>query len=195
MEHRRSAASRGITLVELMIVVAIIGVLAVLATVGYGKWVSSSKMAEGTNMVAAIRNGQENYFSQAGKYLDVSKTLNKGDLFPAMTPTDAKVPWVGECVWCNVVGGFQKLGVKSDKPVYFGYATVAGDETKDPDARGAVFTEKGSAVKWTNEAGGVPFTKPWFIVAALADTNGNGKYAGVCATSFGSRVIIDNEGE
>jgi type IV pilus assembly protein PilA len=195
MEYRRSAASRGITLIELMIVVAIIGVLAVLAAVGYGRWISASKMAEATNMVAAIRNGQENYYSQTARYLDVSKTLNNGDLFPAKNPNNGKTPWAGDCGWCNVVGGFQKLGVKSDKPVYFGYATVAGDETKDPAARGAQFMSKGTGVDWSAENGGAAFTKPWFIAAALADTNGNGKYAGVCATSFGKRVIVDNEGE
>jgi len=45
---------RGFTLVELMIVVAIVGVLAMLAVVGYRKMIANSKTAEARNSLGAI---------------------------------------------------------------------------------------------------------------------------------------------
>jgi type IV pilus assembly protein PilA len=190
MQHR-AHASRGMTLVELMMVVAIIAVLAVLAAVGYGRWIASSKMAEATNMVASIKNGQENYFSQAGHYLDVSNSLNVGEMYPARDPGPAKTAWGGDCSVCKA--DWKRLGVKADAPVYFGYATVADDAT-DPGGKGANVVLSTGPVNWINEAGGA-INKPWFIAVARADTNGNKKYATVVAFSFGSRVITDNEGE
>ncbi|MBI2389335.1 MAG: prepilin-type N-terminal cleavage/methylation domain-containing protein [Deltaproteobacteria bacterium] len=197
----RSAASRGVTLVEVLVVSAIIGVLAVLASVGYGRWVASSKMAEATNMVAGIKDAQENYYSQAGTYLDVSNSIAPGYLYPAKTPGPTKVAWGDKCDWCK--NDWKRLGIKADKPMYFGYATVADGDACDPSCRGLSFTTgttggggatKGGAIVWTKEAGG-PIAKPWFVVAAYADTNGNGVYAKVLGMSFNSRLVIDGEGE
>jgi len=190
MQHTRQG-SRGITLVELMAVAAIIGVLALLASVGYGRWIQSAKMAEATNMVGAIKNGQENYFSQAGRYLDVSPGVDVGSLYPLRDPGPGKTAWGAPCSYCKA--DWQKLGVRADAPVYFSYATVA-DDALDPAARGVVFKLESGAVDWNKEAGG-PITKPWYIVTAMADQNGNKKYAKVVGMSFNSRIITDAEGE
>jgi type IV pilus assembly protein PilA len=166
-------------------------VLAVLAAVGYGKWIASAKMAEATNMVASIKNGQENYFSQAGHYLNVSSGVDVGDLYPAKDPGPSKVAWGPDCSWCKA--DWKRLGVRADAPVYFGYATIADDAT-DPAGRGAVVPIAGKPINWTTEAGGA-INMPWFIAVAKADTNGNKRYATVVGTSFNGRIITDGEGE
>lgn len=178
--------SRGITLIELMIVVAIIGVLAVLGSVGYSRWIRSVKMTEAGEMVSAIRTGQDNYFTQAGKYLDVSAGTTPGNLFPEKNGKK-KAAWLDDCTWCTAKDGFRKLGVKADKPVYFGYATMAGDETKDPKV--AVCNFKGKAIDW-----GTP-TQGWYVIVAMADSNENGVYASVCTSSLNTHLFTDNEGE
>src|SRR5580700_12320022 len=68
--------SRGFTLIELMIVVAIIGVLSLLAVVGYRKLIQTSHVTEATGMVQNIRIAQEAYHSETQQYAYLSSAEN-----------------------------------------------------------------------------------------------------------------------
>jgi type IV pilus assembly protein PilA len=179
------------SLVELMAVVAIIGVLAVLAGVGYGRWTRSARTAEATNLVGAIRTGQEAYFSQTNQYLDLSKSTDVGDLHPG-PPLQKKQSWEVACKGCNPDADWSRLGVKATEPVWFGYATIAGTEGVEPKARANVRLSSGSDVVWN--AGRVP-DRPWFVVVARADANGDGKFATVWGSSFSGQIFTDGDGE
>lgn len=75
-------ASRGFTLIELMIVVAVIGILAAIAYPSYQEYVRKAKRAEGRTALMELLQQQERYMTQRNTYLefpaDNSTTLFKG---------------------------------------------------------------------------------------------------------------------
>lgn len=183
---------RGFTLVELMAVVAIIGVLAALGFVGYRRWVRNAYVAEGTNMIGAIKEAEEHWFSQTHRYLDVSAGLGVGNLYPAPTPGKTVTPWGAPCTSCKT--DWRRLDVSATEPVWFGYAVVADTELCDPACKGVnVSTTKGKIDFTALNRGAV--TKPWFVAEAMADTDGNGVFCTIVGHSFGTDLIVDNEGE
>lgn len=65
----RSASSlSGFSLVELMIVVVIIGILASVATAGYGRWVAKARKGEVTAMLAEISAKEQIYLMEFGAF-------------------------------------------------------------------------------------------------------------------------------
>ena len=190
--QRRDARTRGFTIIELMIVVAIIAVISLIAVVGYRRWIASARLAEATNMVGAIGHAQEDFKSQTGYYLDVSGGPLPPNMYPAATPGNFYTPWGGACASCKVP--WRKLNVTADAPVLFGYATVADGEACDPSCHGVTLTLSAGAVNFPGLNGGA-IQKPWYVTTATADTDGNGKFVLIVGHSFGHDLIVDNEGE
>jgi type IV pilus assembly protein PilA len=166
---------RGFTLIELMIVVTIVGVLAVLAVVGYRKIVLSSKMTEANGMISAIRIAQEAYKSERGIYADIGAT--------PCPRSGLEVPII-KTVWAPTCNGgtatWATLPVHVDGPVQFGYATMASGA---PNGFGVV------------DVAGLDTTIPWYIVHAQADLDGQGApYTELVATSQGNNIWSKGDG-
>jgi type IV pilus assembly protein PilA len=66
----------GFTLIELMIVVAIIGILAAIAIPNFLRFQLKAKSSEGKTNLAAIRTAEQSYYSEFGIYVssDASPT-------------------------------------------------------------------------------------------------------------------------
>src|SRR5690554_7563431 len=106
--------NKGFTLVELMIVVAIIGILAAIAIPAFLKYIKSSKAAEATGIMKKMSEGAKGYFTSEQKY---SVAADRGDQpWHEAVPADQAKKAGYPVIWDNYVfpGGadykFNKIG-------------------------------------------------------------------------------------
>ena len=104
---------KGFTLIELMIVVAIIGILAAIAIPNFLRFQLKSKSSEGKVNLAAIRTAEESYLAEFGNY-------------EAAAPAPGTAPTTTKTVWPATAPGFDTLGWSPEGSVFFQYAITTG---------------------------------------------------------------------
>ena len=107
----------GFTLLELMIIVVIIGILATVAIPTFTGYIYRSRVTEATTFLSEIKQRQESYRDEFGRYADVSSSIT--DFHPTSTPGADPVMWENDAEWTQ-------LGAQPDGPIRFRYCTVAG---------------------------------------------------------------------
>ncbi|VVS90848.1 type IV pilin protein [Desulfoluna spongiiphila] len=105
---------KGFTLIELMIVVAIIGILAAVAIPNFRNYQLKSKESEAKINLAAIGVAQEAYFAEYDEYV------------PCTTkPTLPGGSGASKRTWSGAAPGFDSIGFQpKDSTVYFSYGSV-----------------------------------------------------------------------
>jgi prepilin-type N-terminal cleavage/methylation domain-containing protein len=172
----------GFTLMELMIVVAIIGILATLAVFMFTKHVAKAKASEVPALFAELKIREQQYHLENEQYL--STGANDDDYFPSATPPGSSPQSYSR----DDNAAWKSLKVNSDKTqLYCVYVAIAGlgddDANIGPKADGAPFN--------LTEA---PATN-WYYLMAECDFDGDGNTSIYYALSDTEGTIVSNPGE
>jgi len=181
----RNKSTKGFTLIELMIVVAIIGILAAIAIPNFLRFQLKSKSSEGKVNLAAIRTAEESYYAEYGLYIAAAAS-------PAASGQNLKVPFVD----AGAAGAsFNDIGWSPEGDVFFQYAVAlqgttgyTADASADIDADGTAqvwgYVHPDTAGVAVAGAQACPATGVWDgTAAALFNT------VGPCAQGHGQSIF------
>ena len=144
VQSRRLARERGYTLIELMVVVAIVGILAFIAIPAFAGYRYRTRVSEAVTFLGEIREREEAYRAEFGQYCAAS--WNPTDVAPVNSVQDFDT---SDPQW-------SMLGASPDGPVRFRYQVLAGLPGDD------------------SGIAGYPTNDFWFVTHAEADLDGDG---------------------
>jgi type IV pilus assembly protein PilA len=170
---------RGVTLVELMVVIAMVGILSAIAIAGVRHYTGKVINQEAPAIIASIKAAQEMYRNQMSEYLNVSSSL--GACFPFNDPEQlgsVAVQWGDDNA--NDLANWNLLGVEVNGPVRFCYSVVAGAAGETPPSLSAECPFPYVLPSAPNS--------PWYVIQATGDPNNSGRYTCYASSSFGEWV-------
>ncbi len=132
---------KGFTLIELMIVVAIIGILAAIAVPNFLNYQLKSKTAEAKTNLGAIRTSQEAFNAEMDRYKACAAT-------PAGTVGKTKRPWSG-----GGKANFDSIGFEPAGDVYYNYSATLTTTAFTLTATGDLDAD-GTSVNFTMDSTG-----------------------------------------
>lgn len=203
--------TQGFTLIELMITVAIVGILASVAIPSYLHYIRQSYVNEAVTSIASIKSAEEQYFTTNNCYTEA-------DPSPAAMPSGTSVTWPTTAIngW-----GQSALAVRPDARVRFQYrvyatnawtstascgvvgGTAAANRTRVNTALLALGPTNGSCVPdgVSTGAGALintsVFPNHWYVVVAQGNLDGDaGDTNSILVSAVDdSRIIRCFEGE
>ena len=166
----RTRAQQGYTLIELMIVVAITGILAAIALPSYRSYMQRSKTSEAITFLSEIRQRQEAYRAEFGQYCSASAApgtaISGGGWNPPVLPTG------GSRTVFSTQPGWTDLGAAPHGPSLFQYRTTAGPPGTNPGVPS------------------FPSNDFWFVAHARGDLDDDGDVVIFEVISASNRMFI-----
>ena len=167
----------GFTLIELMVVVAIIAILAAIAIPQYRKFQLRSKTVEAKENIGAIVTAEEGFAAEHGQYAQCSKD-------PTGKPGPAKQAWVSKNG-----KGFDLIGFKPAGDVYYVYGVTKYTATASHDA--TTYTTDTSITNGQITNGVNMTSNDDIIIAATGDLDGDGTKGSFYRTDENTQILGD----
>lgn len=143
---------KGFTLIELMIVVAIIGILAAIAIPNFLQYQLKAKTSEAKTNIGSIRTSQEAFKAEHDFY---ATCVNN----PGLALTTAKQPWTNPGV---ATQGWLEIGYSPSGDVYYTYEVSSGGTVSTAIIQGIAAGSCGDAM----------------VIGAAADLDGDAANGG-----------------
>ena len=122
----KPSIKKGFTLIELMIVVAIIGILAAVAVPAFLNYITKSKTAEAPSLLKNLSEGEVAFFSRPRMDTESGNQMNSCYLgaaaAPASDPTGQKLVYAGN-------PNMNIIGFAAGSQIYYNYAVTDGTGT------------------------------------------------------------------
>lgn len=179
-------AQAGVTIIELMIAVAIVGILAGLAVYMFGKSADKARASEVRVMMTEFKTRQEAFYVENSNYL--STGANDSDLWPAVIGGSNKSP-VDMANADARAAAWRQLRMKPpESSLYCSYVSMAGDAGAGAGGRAA----NPATFNFNNP---VP-NQDWFYTLAECDWDGDPGTNSLYMTRFDrDGMVVINEGK
>lgn len=97
----------GFTLIELMIVVAIIGIIAAIALPSYTQYVENARAADAKGALMSLANAMERFHTENMTYVGASVGSGSTDIFPAEAPLDGSAKFYDLVIQSQTANAFR----------------------------------------------------------------------------------------
>lgn len=150
LQTMKQSAQKGFTLIELMIVVAIIGILAAIAIPAYSDYTIKSRVSEGASLSGAAKTAVDIYFSENGTLPDAAETHSELSISLAGSYKAKYVSSVSVGTNGDGSGAAGVITVLLNSDDTLGLGTAAGETIIYTPVR------NGATLQWNTDSSSIP---------------------------------------